>query len=151
MMNNENAYTTALISESSTLQKYIFTFLMSPNENDLSIFIIENPNFFEFNENLVQIMDPVIAMRTLSQFGFKRSCINTMRNIWQVTSVNEWLQNHLDNAFQDLHAKTIIRQNQKLLNYLGCIVNCINQSNVFQFTFPNDREVSYAEPYCPCR
>jgi hypothetical protein len=150
LINIENAYTTALVSDEHTIKEYIRNGLLSNDSTSLAIFITENPNFFQFDANAVNEMHHVIALKTLTQFGFKKhQIICHLGVIWQTISVDDWLENHMSITFPDLQVQTLIRTNRNLLHYLRCIVEYINVSHVYK-DVPDNVEICCVQIVCSC-
>lgn len=81
---------------------------------------------------VISSMHPVVALRTLQKFGFRKHKVYVAelgRELWMVENVHHWKANYLNKHFtNDLVLKMFSNKNAKIVTYLNSVASYVNQN-----------------------
>ncbi|QKF93935.1 hypothetical protein QKU48_gp0477 [Fadolivirus algeromassiliense] len=82
--------------------------------------------FFAAAKDQISNIHPVLALRVLQQFGFKKYK-DSLDGLWKVQSVNHWLNSTVKGKFNDADIKEIFRGDSRdVLNYINLVAEHVN-------------------------
>lgn len=150
-------YTTGVKYTNETeCNKYMNECLLNGNPTDVSecLDFWKNHNFYDVAKEEIIKMHPLVALKTLSKFGFKE--VHVMENgkqIKKVQSKDEWLTNTLSSYSTSVastvpaneNLQNIINTNNKLLDYLQMLTEYVNANPAIM----NKNYTSSSQPQAP--
>ena len=115
-------------------KKFIFECLLSQDADSLNNCLIKlrtNLDFFKVAVDDIKNIHPVLALRILQQFGFRKYQVQDAvagMPLWKVESVKHWLENYMAKKFKAADVRDMIKQNDQhyLLDYLSLVSQYVN-------------------------
>lgn len=129
---NHNCYGSLVNASGDDCQKYIFNCLLDENPDSLEECLKNlnrSPNFYDVSKKEINSTHPLIAIRTLQRFGFRKHKVYDNKagcQLYKVERVDNWLKNFMKNRFKDDEIQKIITGNTKLLAYLDLMAQFVN-------------------------
>jgi len=128
----EKCYTTGIQTKDenkTACREYIVKCLTSTSKIDADACKLSDAEFFDAAKDDIDSMHPLIALRTLEKFGFKKIKIHddtAKKELIKIQSVEGWKKNANDDKKMSDKEKTQI--SEKLLNYLIMVVTHVNSN-----------------------
>lgn len=120
-------------ANSTECEKFLFESLLSDNSTDLDNWLSKNQNkdFFKVAREDIKNLHPVLAVRILQQFGFRKyqTTDENGMTIWKIESVNHWLKNYMKQRFNnDAKLTNLIKENETwhIITYLDLVSQYVN-------------------------
>ena len=81
--------------------------------------------FFQAAKEEIKNIHPVLALRVLQQFGFKK--YKDTDGLWKVQTVQQWLDKYMSKRFDNADIQKILRgESREVLNYLDLVAQYVN-------------------------
>ncbi|CAH6421678.1 Hypothetical protein KVN_LOCUS408 [uncultured virus] len=112
-------------------RKYVFTCLLDENPDSLDKCLTDfkSVDFYDVAKKEIKDMHPIIAIRTLQRFGFRKHKVfdnQAGTQIYKVERVDHWLNNFMKKRFSVDEINKIEKGNDKLLAYLDLLSQFVN-------------------------
>ncbi|ARF09381.1 hypothetical protein Indivirus_1_4 [Indivirus ILV1] len=115
-------------------KRFIFECLLSQDASSLDTCLrdlMTQKDFFKVAVEDIKNIHPVLALRILQQFGFRKYQVHDSTagmQLWKVESVNHWLENYMTKKFTSQDVSDMIKQNDQyhLLSYLKLVSQYVN-------------------------
>lgn len=131
---NHNCYNIGSTDTGEKCKEFIFECLLSEDANSLSFCLNRlktEPDFLSKAKGDISNLHPILALRILQKFGFKKHSVydeQANAQIWKVEDVNHWIKNFLKTKFPKEDIEWIIKDNNnnQLLTYVDLISQYVN-------------------------
>lgn len=127
-------YSTGTKGSDAACKKFIFECLLSQDAASLDSCLKglkSATDFFKVAVEDIKNIHPVLALRILQQFGFRKyqSADNAAgMQLWKVESVSHWLENYMTKKFKAVDVQNMIKADDQyhLLSYLRLLTQYVN-------------------------
>ncbi|AYV77156.1 MAG: hypothetical protein Barrevirus15_4 [Barrevirus sp.] len=127
-------YSTGIKTDEATCKKFIFECLLSQDPDSLNKCLASlrlGADFFNVATSDIKNIHPVLALRILQQFGFRKYQKydpQAGQQLWKVESVKHWLENYMAKKFNVKDIRSMIKQPDQhyLMTYLDLLSQYVN-------------------------
>jgi len=134
LKSSHKCYSSLLNASGADCNTYIMQCLLDDDASKLEAYlktVKQNPDIFNVAKKEINSMHPIIALRTLQKFGFRKyRTFDTFAGaeIYKVESVDHWTKNYLEKQFKDTDVQKMFSGNSTLLMYLDLISQYVNSN-----------------------
>ncbi len=121
------------VKDADECENFLFECLLSDDREALGKWLDANRNkdFFNVAREDIKNLHPVLAVRILQQFGFRKyeTTDENGMTIWKIESVNHWLKNYMQQRFANNDELTkLIKDNETwhIITYLELVSQYVN-------------------------